>query len=153
MRISSRAPKSSRRRACTSTSTKTASLTRAFGYLVQAMPDAKEETVATMLARFDAMMSNEALEFRETSMERVLSLLFKNDLGAELRRFPIAYRCNCSRDLAEEMFRVLGEEELRSILGEGQTVRVDCPFCKKSYYFTVEDLEKILREVKKVNRA
>ncbi len=42
---------------------------------------------------------------------------------------PVAFRCSCSHERVTSMLRMLGHEEVRSIIEERGNVEVDCEFC------------------------
>ena len=56
---------------------------------------------------------------------------------------PVAFRCSCTRDRVTAMLRMLGHEEVRSILDERNSVEVDCEFCGRHYTFDRVDAEQV----------
>jgi molecular chaperone Hsp33 len=60
---------------------------------------------------------------------------------------PVSFRCSCSRERIETMLRGLGPAEVRDILEEQHTVRVDCEFCNQRYVFDVVDVEALFAAV------
>jgi molecular chaperone Hsp33 len=56
---------------------------------------------------------------------------------------PVSFRCSCSRDRVTSMLRMLGHDEVRSILQERGSVEVDCEFCGRHYSFDSVDAEQV----------
>jgi len=55
----------------------------------------------------------------------------------------VSFRCSCSRERVINMLRLLGHQEVRSILEERSTVDVSCEFCNRRYTFDAVDAEQI----------
>jgi len=56
---------------------------------------------------------------------------------------PVAFRCSCSRERVTSMLRLLGHDEVKSIIAERNTVEVDCEFCGRHYTFDAVDAEQV----------
>jgi molecular chaperone Hsp33 len=120
---------------------------RACGLLLQKMPGsggklskADEEmalerwhTVQTLAA---TVASEELLTL---SPREILRRLFHE---FDLRLFearPTRFKCTCNRERVAGMLRMLGREEVESILAERGSVGVNCEFCHKAYSFDAID--------------
>jgi molecular chaperone Hsp33 len=57
---------------------------------------------------------------------------------------PVSFRCSCTRDRVASMLRMLGADEVHSILDERDSVDVDCEFCGRHYRFDRVDAEQAL---------
>ena len=55
----------------------------------------------------------------------------------------VSFRCSCSRERVINMLRMLGREEVRSILHDRGAVDVSCEFCNRRYAFDAVDAEQI----------
>lgn len=55
----------------------------------------------------------------------------------------IAFYCSCSRDNVATMLKMLGREEVESILAERERIEVHCEFCNQRYEFDKVDAEMI----------
>jgi molecular chaperone Hsp33 len=56
---------------------------------------------------------------------------------------PIKFGCRCSRIKVADMLKMLGEEEVNSILLEKDTVETNCDFCGQVYIFDAVDCKQI----------
>lgn len=52
---------------------------------------------------------------------------------------PVRWHCPCTRERVATMLRMLGEDEVRSILTEREHIDVSCNFCGKPYAFDAVD--------------
>jgi len=55
----------------------------------------------------------------------------------------VAFRCSCSRDRVARMLRMLGWDEVQSVLAEQGVAEVTCEFCNHQYLFDKVDAEQV----------
>jgi molecular chaperone Hsp33 len=88
-------------------------------------------------------------ELLELSPETTLRRLFLNESSeAGVRAFPtrpVKFACRCSRLKVADVLRMLGEEEVNSILAEQGAVETGCEFCGKSYRFDAVDCIQVFK--------
>lgn len=60
---------------------------------------------------------------------------------------PVSFRCSCSRGRVESVLRMLGRDEVRSIIAERGKIDVDCEFCGGHYVFDAVDGEQLFAAV------
>jgi molecular chaperone Hsp33 len=88
-------------------------------------------------------------ELLELSPETTLRRLFLNESSeAGVRAFPtrpVKFACRCSRLKVADVLRMLGEEEVNSILAEQGAVETVCEFCGKSYRFDAVDCIQVFK--------
>jgi molecular chaperone Hsp33 len=58
---------------------------------------------------------------------------------------PIRFACRCSRTKVADVLRMLGEEEVQSILAEQGAVETICDFCAKPYRFDAVDCLQVFK--------
>lgn len=58
---------------------------------------------------------------------------------------PIRFACSCSRTKVADVLRMLGEEEVQSILAEQGIVETVCDFCAQPYRFDVVDCQQLFK--------
>ena len=58
---------------------------------------------------------------------------------------PIRFSCRCSRNKVADILRMLGEEEVQSILAEQGAVETICDFCAKPYRFDAIDCLQVFK--------
>lgn len=55
----------------------------------------------------------------------------------------VAFRCSCSRDRVARMLKMLGRDEVQSVLDEQGVAEVICEFCNHQYRFDKVDAEQV----------
>ncbi|HZR02543.1 MAG TPA: Hsp33 family molecular chaperone HslO, partial [Burkholderiales bacterium] len=116
---------------------------QAAGMLLQKVPqttgpDTDAWQRAVTLA--DTIKADELLSL--PGREVVHRLFHEEDLRLFEPRI-VSFRCSCSRERVVNMLRMLGREEVRSILAERGAVEVACEFCNRKYRFDPVDSEQI----------
>ncbi len=78
-------------------------------------------------------------ELLETPAERLLHRLFWQERIGDPDARPLRFACRCSRAKVAAMLRMLGREEVESILAERGDVEVRCEFCNEGWRFDAVD--------------
>jgi molecular chaperone Hsp33 len=88
-------------------------------------------------------------ELLTLSPEIILRRLFLEESAENgVRSFParlIRFSCRCSRTKVADILRMLGEEEVQSILAEQGAVETICDFCAKPYRFDAVDCLQVFK--------
>lgn len=116
---------------------------QAGGFIVQLLPDAAEEVVASLEQKVGELRSvTDLLEQGDTPEEMLARLL--GDLGLTvIDRMPVRFYCNCSKERVKKALFSIGTKELDEMIEEGKPIEVNCQFCNSSYQFTPEELKEI----------
>lgn len=119
------------------------------GLLIQLLPGADETTI-------DKLEKNiETLEPMTTMLAKGMSILDICKTALEgfevevLDESPVNYVCTCSRSKIEDYFAGLSDEDIRDCVGDNGVAEVNCQFCNKTYTFTKDDLESIIKNKNK----
>lgn len=116
---------------------------KAGGMLLQRLPEHPE---------YDEDAWNRATTIGETISNKELLTLSARDIihrlyhQEDIRLFeerPTAFRCSCTRERVTAMLRLLGKEEVQSILAERDHVEIGCEFCGRQYIFDPVDAEQV----------
>jgi len=126
------------------------------GLLLQRLPDSgghahlDPQTAAEGWSRIQTL--GETItddELLTLSPETILRRLFLEESSENgVRSFParpIHFSCRCSRNKVADVLRMLGEEEVQSILAEQGTVETVCDFCAKPYRFDAVDCLQVFK--------
>jgi molecular chaperone Hsp33 len=126
------------------------------GLLLQRLPNSgghvhlDPQTAAEGWSRIQALgetITND--ELLQLSPETTLRRLFLNESSeAGVRAFPtrpVQFACRCSRLKVADVLRMLGEEEVNSILAEQGAVETGCEFCGKNYRFDAVDCIQVFK--------
>lgn len=116
----------------------------AGGFMIQTMPDTRREII-------------DFLERKLIDVRPVTSMIMGGmnafDMLEEavglpvevINRSEISYSCPCTKDRVINAIVTLGKEEIGKMIDEGETVKVECFFCKTKYEVTLEELRELLR--------
>lgn len=116
---------------------------RAAGMLIQRLPGREER---------DADSWNRAVKLAETVKPGELLKLPAKELlhrlyhEETLRLFDprvVSFRCSCSAERVAGMLRMMGQDEVRSILDERGSVEVKCEYCNRKYDYDRVDAEQL----------
>jgi molecular chaperone Hsp33 len=117
--------------------------TRAAGMLLQQLPAQAEHDPDAWSRVGHIGNTLTADELLNLAPETLLHRLYHED---DLRLFearPVSFRCSCTSQRVVAMLRMLGRDEVRSIVEERNTVEVTCEFCNKRYSFDAVDAEQV----------
>ena len=128
--------------------------THVGGLLLQRLPDSgghahlDQNSAAEGWTRIQALgetiTDEELLSLPPETILRRLFLEESSHYG--VRSFPsrpIQFACRCSRTKVADVLRMLGEEEVKSILSEQGKVDTACDFCGKEYQFDAVDCRQV----------
>ena len=117
--------------------------TNAAGLLIQKLPE-RETTDIDAWQRIGQLASTvKTQELLTLAPQVLLRRLFHEE---DLRVFeprPVYFRCSCSAERVTDMLRMLGPDEVRSVIAERGEVEVHCEFCNRRYVFDAVDSEQI----------
>lgn len=116
------------------------------GMLLQLMPDDTEFGVinededawnrVTQLAT-----TVRAEELMQLTFEELLYRLFNEEDVRVFEKQLVSFRCTCTHERVRDMLRMLGRDEVQSILQEQGKIGVHCQFCNHYYEFDAVDAE------------
>jgi len=85
-------------------------------------------------------------ELKNLAPESLLSRLFSEENVRLFEAKPTRFRCRCSKAKVGNMLRLLGAQEVESILAELGKIDVNCDFCNKQYMFDALDISQAFSE-------
>ncbi|REJ83376.1 MAG: Hsp33 family molecular chaperone HslO [Acidobacteria bacterium] len=116
-------------------------LRRCGGLIVEALPGTSASAVDEVERRIRELDSvHGAVESR--GAEGVETLLAAA-IGEHHRvhdRWPVGFRCGCSREGLRQRLLELGGDQLRELFETEETVSAECAYCAETYLFEREDL-------------
>lgn len=116
----------------------------AGGVLVQPLPPYDPSTMEQVRERLQELPPLGSLLDDGQKPQVILADLLTAASPEFISRYPVKFRCNCSRERTRDALISLGKEELQQVLeDEGQAV-VDCHYCREQYIFSASDLQEII---------
>ncbi len=122
------------------------SILAAGGFLIQKLPEAKEEEVQRIEKKIQKLPYITQLLFKGYTPEKILEEIFE-DLEI-LEKRPLAYKCTCNMERVKNMLIALGKTELEDILRKGKPIEVICHFCRQKYLISLETIDELLKKQK-----
>ncbi len=118
---------------------------RAGGFIIQMLPFADEEVISKLEKKIGEITSITALLDQEMTPEQILEHVL-GDFGVEIMdKVPTKFHCNCSKERVEKAIVSIGRKDIQEMINDGKPIEVNCHFCNRSYEFSVEDLQDIIK--------
>jgi molecular chaperone Hsp33 len=118
----------------------------AGGFLIQLLPGVDEDEVGRIERTLADLPHPTRLLQQGVSPEGVLGRVFRDDFQV-LDRYPVRFRCPCTKERFEAAIVSLGSDEVTRIIREEEQplTEVVCHFCNDAYYFSPDEMQDILR--------
>ena len=113
------------------------------GILVQTLPGCTEETLNQLELR-SMLFADISHELADQPLDRLIELWFDGLSPVIVKREPLFYRCDCSRERMERALAAIGKDELVDILNTDGFATLTCHFCRKARVFSEDDIRRIL---------
>ena len=120
------------------------SIAAAGGFLVQSLPPADEQLIAGIERQIKGLASITEMLREGKNPGDILAILFAAIPHRATTSKELTYNCSCSRDKMQRAVFSLANAEINYLLDSESGVEVQCEFCRDSYRFAREDLEKML---------
>ena len=115
------------------------------GILIQTMPGCTEETLSQLELR-SMLFADISHELADQSLDRLTELWFDGLSPVIVKREPLMYRCDCSRERMLRALAAVGRDELEDILNKDGYATLTCHFCRKARVFSEEDIRRLLED-------
>ena len=115
----------------------------ACGLLLQKLPEGMSEDADAWNRVTQLAATLSAEELLKLPFTEIVHRLFHEEDVRIFEPQPVHFECSCSRERVSGMLRMLGLDEVRSILAEQGQVEVGCEFCNQRYLFDAVDAEQL----------
>ena len=123
---------------------KDAMIKNACGILVQCMPETPVYILETLNENIQVFPNLSDMVDMGYSLEQIIEqFIFKNMPIDFLEQKSISYFCNCNKDRFLNGIRLLGKDEIQSLIDSDETITAECHFCNKKYSFMKTDFENL----------
>lgn len=82
-------------------------------------------------------------ELLELDPSEIIRRLYHEETIRMLPSDTLNFQCSCSRDRIVKTLRMLGPNDMNSLIAEQGKVSVDCEFCNEHYEFDAVDVEQV----------
>lgn len=122
---------------------------QAGGYIIQLMPDTKDEIISTLEQRLaDIEPVTTLLSNGHTPESMLREILADFDVVFPEQKIPASFSCNCSKERVSKVLISLGTGQLEELIKENEPLELNCHFCNTNYHFDTEELIKIKNSLK-----
>lgn len=116
----------------------------AGGFLIQALPDATEETISQVEKNLSRLAPVSQMVEQGNSASDILTNVFAGlPLTIYDERTELSFRCPCCAERVENVLIGMGSQELSEMISEGKA-EVRCHFCGEYYHFAQDALSNLL---------
>lgn len=117
------------------------------GLMLQQLPDV-HAMFSNEIER--VFMLAETLTNHELATDKFETLLYKLFNEDDVRVLPqhhVNFACSCSHSRVADVLRSLGTDELKAIIAEQGSIKVDCDYCNAEYRFSEVELEQFIMQL------
>ena len=108
---------------------------QAGGLIVQLMPDATEETIATLEQNVAKLKSVTTMLSEGMTPDDILNVVLEGLDPKILDICDVKFDCNCSKERIKKVLISLGRETLTEIIEEDKQAEISCHFCNSVYHY------------------
>ncbi|MCR5546178.1 MAG: Hsp33 family molecular chaperone HslO [Lachnospiraceae bacterium] len=113
----------------------------AGGFIVQLMPNTKDETIDILEENIKNLEPVTTMLKNGLTPEGILEVVLKGLNPKITDKRDVAFVCDCSRERVENSLAALGACDLDEIIADDKPVEVKCQFCNHKYEFSIEELK------------
>lgn len=122
------------------------SVKHAGGYIIQVMPDAKEETIKAIEDKVFLADSVTIMMEDGKTPEEILEY-FLGDLDLRiLEKTDVRFHCDCSKEKVARALATISKKDLDDIINDGEEIEVKCHFCNSAYKYSVDEIKELRKE-------
>ena len=118
----------------------------AGGFLVQALPGAKEADIARFEKRIQEMPAISKLLESDDHIEALLAAIYGDEPYKRLTEEEIRFQCDCSKERFMNALATLPKADLEEMRDQDHGAEIVCQFCQTAYHFDQNDLEELIRD-------
>ncbi len=126
------------------------SVSAAGGFILQLMPGCPDETITRIENILSSIKPVSEMIKEGYTPEMIIGVLSDGEFEI-VGKDDIEYSCPCNKDRFFRGIKSLGATEIKAIIEEDGKASVTCQFCKKTYDFGKNDLEKMLKQIENNN--
>lgn len=117
----------------------------AGGYIVQLLPDAAPEAVASMIEKLEKLPPMATLLAREGfSAHALMDWVLVDCPYTIVEERPVSFGCNCSQARLLASLSTLDRKEIVEMVEDGKVLEITCDYCQSEYRISPEQLRGLL---------
>lgn len=116
---------------------------QAGGFIIQLMPDAKDEVIESLEKRIQEIDSVTMMLDKGLSPEQILEEILGGFGMTVYEPEPVAFLCDCPKDRVKRALATISKKDLDSMINDGESIEVRCQFCNQAYTFEIDELKEL----------
>lgn len=129
-----------------------ASVKSSGGFIVQLMPFADEDVIATLEKNVNMMPNISDLLDMGKDIESILSEFVLKGFDYKVTdQIEPQFSCDCSKEKFYDGVKLLGIEDISDALAKEGKLEANCHFCNKTYTYDKNDLSQMIKEIEQQN--
>jgi molecular chaperone Hsp33 len=116
----------------------------AGGYLVQSLPGAGDEALAELEQRVAQTANPSERLHGGASAAAILERLLPGQTAVEADRLEPRFHCPCSIERVRRAAELLGRDEIRDVVAQGEDLEMRCAFCADIYHLSANEVGSLL---------
>lgn len=116
------------------------------GFMIHALPDVTEKTIIYLEERLKNLQPVSSMILKGMTPEEIAEEALGMPFDIMERR-TVIYYCPCTKERVLDAIVSLGEEDIKEFIRKGDSLDVQCQFCKKGYTITQDELKEILKSL------
>lgn len=116
------------------------------GFMIHALPGAGDETINNLEERLKSLRPISSMILEGFSLEQVMEKAVGLPVDI-LERREVKYYCPCNEDRVLNAIVTIGKKDIQELIHKGESVSVQCQFCKIEYTVSQERLLSLLKEI------
>lgn len=122
---------------------------KAGGYILQLLPFTEDEIITKIEQNLARVKPVTQLLDEGMDIEDIVRDVLQGFDVEVIYEQEVEYKCKCAKEKVEATLQGLGAKELSEMAADLPSVNVKCHFCNTTYFFTKNDIEKILKKIEK----
>ncbi|WP_026389424.1 Hsp33 family molecular chaperone HslO [[Acholeplasma] multilocale] len=115
---------------------------KVVGILVQLLPTHTDEDIDYLETKIGNSAYVGDILIESTNYEALINEII--DDAVILEQFELKFECTCSEEKTLNSIKMLGQDEIKSIIEEGNNVEVVCEFCNTKFDIGIEKLKDLI---------
>jgi molecular chaperone Hsp33 len=121
------------------------SIKQAGGFLIQCLPETPIELIDKLRDNNESFPNlSDFMDMGHSLIDILEKYIFKGIPIKITDSHSVSYKCNCDKQRFLDGIKLLGNDEIQSLIDSDETISAECHFCDKKYDFTRDELTTLL---------
>jgi molecular chaperone Hsp33 len=121
------------------------------GFMVQVLPGVKDETIEYLEKRLKGLRPVSSMILEGLGPKEIMEEAVGLPVDV-LESKEVLYYCPCNKDRVLDTIVTLGKEDMQDLACRGETVEVECQFCKTEYTISQEEILSLLKSIDSMSK-